>query len=89
MLTPQSLLATTCLAVPLAASSSAADSQAGRFTGYPVNDKKDIFTPITGRNYAAAAAAIPKPGAAGKPGYNGHKIQARDSSPQLYHEQVG
>ena len=80
------MLAATCLAVPLADTSSAPDSQAGRFPGYPVNDKKDIFTPITGRNYAAA---IPKPGAVSKPAYNGHKIQARDSSPQLYHEQVG
>ena len=80
------MLAATCLAVPLADTSSAPDSQAVRFPGYPVNDKKDIFTPITGRNYAPA---IPKPGAAAKSGYNGHKIQARDSSPQLYHEQVG
>ena len=71
----QPLLAATCLAVPLADTSS----------GYAANDKKDIFTPITGRNYAP----IPKPGAGAKPAYSGHKIQARDSSPQLYHEQVG
>ena len=74
--------------MPLADTSSAPDSpqQQARFTGYANNDKKDIFTPIiTGRNYAA----IPKAGAGVKPAYNGHKIQARDSSPQLYHEQVG
>ena len=55
-----------------------------RFSGVYSNDKKDIFTPITGRNYAP----VSKSGGAAKPAYNGHKIQARDSSAQLYHDQV-
>ena len=81
---PQPFLAAACHAVALADTSPAPDPQA-RFPGYPnPNDKKDIFTPIVGRNYAP----IPKSGAPTKPTYNGHKIQARDSSAQLYHEQV-